>query len=71
MAKPKNRPKAKYDKKSTRGLYLKLNIRTDADILAKLDTVGNKQGYIKNLVRADISKGSETDVRKNDEEAIH
>ena len=47
---------AKYDKTHTKGLYLKFNLVNDADILAKLDAVGNKQLYIKNLIRADIGK---------------
>lgn len=48
--------KIKYDKANTVQLKLKLNKNTDADILAKLDECGNKQGYIKALIRADISK---------------
>lgn len=47
---------AKYDKTHTKGLYLKFNLVKDADILAKLDAVDNKQLYIKNLIRADIGK---------------
>lgn len=45
---------AKYDAKATRRVGLKLNIKTDADILAKLDEVDNVQGYIKELIRADL-----------------
>lgn len=37
------------------GVYLKLNKDTDADILAKLESVGNVQGYIKALIRADMN----------------
>ena len=48
---------SKYDKSHTRGLYLKLNISTDADIIDKLDSVENKQGYIKELIRKDIEDG--------------
>lgn len=46
--------KAKYDAKATKQLMLKLNIKTDADILKKLEEVNNKQGYIKALIRADL-----------------
>ncbi len=35
---------------------MKLNNNTDAAILAKLATVPSKQGYIKDLIRADIAK---------------
>lgn len=45
---------AKYDKVNTKGIYLKLNIKTDADIIEKLDNVQNKQGYIKELIREKI-----------------
>ena len=45
---------AKYDKHHTRSILLKLNTTNDADILAKLNEVGNKQGYIKSLIRKDI-----------------
>lgn len=51
------RASAKYDKEHTRGIYLKLNITTDAEILQKLDEVENKQAYIKNLILEDIKKG--------------
>lgn len=49
----------RYDAKNTKQIRLKLNVNTDADILEKLDAVGNKQGYIKELIRRDIHKGSE------------
>ena len=44
----------KYDKNNTNQIKLKLNLKTDKDILDKLNSVGNKQGYIKNLIRNDI-----------------
>lgn len=44
---------AQYDKENTKGLYLKLNKKTDADILKFLETIPNKQGYIKELIRKD------------------
>ena len=50
----------KYDKNNTVKVSLKLNIKTDADILAYLETVDNKQGTIKRLIREEIerTKGS-------------
>ena len=39
------------------GIYLKLNRETDADILEKLASVPNVQGYIKELIRADMARG--------------
>jgi hypothetical protein len=44
----------RYDRANTKAVALKLNKKTDADILAKLEEVGNVQGYIKQLIRADI-----------------
>ena len=42
------------------GLYLKLNVAADKDIIKRLDTVrsegkNTKQGYIKDLIRTDIA----------------
>lgn len=42
---------AKYDAANTKKITLKLNRTTDADILAKLETVGNVQGFIKECIR--------------------
>lgn len=46
----------KYDANNTIQVKLKLNKKTDADIIAKLESIGNKQGYIKQVIRADIYK---------------
>ena len=50
------RANAKYDAANTVQIKMKLNTKTDADILQKLDSVENKQGYIKALIRADLQK---------------
>lgn len=50
------RATAKYDKENTVRLSLKLNLNTDSDILAKLESVESKQGYIKALIREDIER---------------
>lgn len=50
------RASIKYDAANTRQIKFKFNLKTDADILQKLDSVDNKQGYIKDLIRADIAK---------------
>lgn len=47
---------ARYDKANTRQVHLKLNRRTDCDILEKLSSVPSKQGYIKALIRADLNR---------------
>lgn len=47
------RASAKYDKTHTKGIYLKLNKETDADIIEFLAGIENVQGYIKALIRND------------------
>lgn len=52
----RRRAVAKYDAKNTKQYHLKLNLNTDADIIAKLETVGPVQTYLKELIRKDIEK---------------
>lgn len=47
---------SRYDKAHTKSIIFKFNTGTDADILKKLEEVGNKQGYIKELIRKDIQQ---------------
>lgn len=47
----KRRAVAKYDATHTRFYGVKLNIETDADIIALLDAVENKQRVIKTALR--------------------
>ena len=51
---------AKYDAENTVQFKMKLNKKTDADILKRLDemkrTKDGKQGYVKKLIRKDIQK---------------
>ena len=49
------RARLKYEAEHTTQIKLKLNHKTDADIIEKLQSVDNKQGYIKELIRADMS----------------
>lgn len=46
----------KYNVKHTVQIPMRFNKKTDSDILEKLETVGNKQGYIKQLIRKDMQK---------------
>lgn len=50
----RKRATAKYDASNTRQFRLKLNIKTDADIIARLEECPNVQGYIKTLIRQDM-----------------
>ena len=54
MTEAQKRAIAKYDQVNTKQIKLKLNLKTDKDILSKLESVDNIQGYIKELIRADI-----------------
>ena len=51
----------RFDKESTKLYRVRLNIRTDADVIEMLDSQESKQGYIKQLIRADIAKQKETE----------
>lgn len=53
------RANAKYDTENTVQIKFKLNRKTDEDILSMLESVENKQGYFKELVRADIARRQE------------
>lgn len=46
----------KYDAANTKQIKLKLNVKTDADILQHLATQENIQGYIKKLIREDMNR---------------
>lgn len=52
----------KYDAANTTQVHLKLNLTSDAailarlDLMAKLDEKKGKQGYIKDLIRKDIDE---------------
>ena len=48
----------RYDKANTKQVKFKFNLKTDADILARLDAQKNVQGYVKALIRADIAQNS-------------
>lgn len=53
------RAKRKYDSVHTKMVSMQLNLNTDADILAFLASKDNKQGYLKDLIRADMQKGEQ------------
>ena len=48
--------KRKYDANNTQVVTLKLNKKTDADILEYLEKSGNKQGAIKAALRKTIEE---------------
>lgn len=46
----------KYNKNNVKQIKLNLNLKTDADIIAALDAVPNKQGFIKQLIRNELNR---------------
>lgn len=50
---------AERDKRITRRFGLKLNINTDADIIAALEAQPSMQGFVKNAIRAYIAAQKE------------
>lgn len=48
-----------YDQNNTKKVSLKLNVKTDEDIINYLDSVDNKQGTLKRLIREEINRISE------------
>lgn len=50
-------PQDRYRAKNIKSVKFELNIKTDADILAYLATIENKQGYLKELIRKDMKRG--------------
>lgn len=62
MAERKDKPENPYDrqnrynKRSTTMVALRLNLKTDADILERLSQVPSKMGYVKRLIREDMAR---------------
>lgn len=45
----------KYDAANCKFYTMKFNKKTDADVIAKLDSVPSRQDYIRQLVRKDLA----------------
>ena len=52
----KETPQDRYHKAHTVNVNIRLMKNTEKDIIEKLNSVPNKAGYIKALIRADIAK---------------
>ena len=61
VSKAQLRAQAKYDKDNTVQVKLKLNKKTDNDIIKRLSETDNVQGYIKELIRLDILRDNSID----------
>lgn len=55
ISKEKPTAKDRYDKEKTKTYTLKVIKNTESDIIERLESVPNKAGYIKNLIRKDIA----------------
>ena len=55
----KETPQDRYHKAHTTSLTVRLMNNTEQDIIQKLNSVNNKAGYIKQLIRADIAKADQ------------
>lgn len=60
VSKAQRRASAKYDKENTVVKTFKLNKKTDADILAALETVTNCNAFIKKIIREKIAESERT-----------
>ncbi len=52
----------KWQKNNTRKICLTFMVRSDADVLVKLDSVENKTDYIRRLIRADTENRKENEL---------
>ena len=59
MTEAQKRASAKYDKANTRVFTIKLNYKTDADLISRLESCKNIQGYIKDVLVKDMLKNTE------------
>lgn len=56
---PDSEAKKAWRAAHTTRVVMDLNHNTDADLLARLEEVPSKQGYIKRLIREDIARSTE------------
>lgn len=54
-------PQEKYQKENITRVVLKLNKKTDADILEWIEGLDNKQGSIKEIIRSHIEYSQKVD----------
>jgi len=52
---PDSEAKKKWNKANTQRVVMNLNKNTDNDIITRLNEVPSKQGYVKSLIRQDIT----------------
>ena len=70
MAKTRTEIQGKYDRANTKSYPLKFNLKTDADIIERLEQETSKQGFIKQCIRAEIERRDNMRTYKIKEEYI-
>lgn len=55
---------AKYNADKTKMIGIRFVLSTEQDLLDYLETKENKSGYVKNLIRADMSKAASNNKEK-------
>lgn len=53
------KPQDKYNKEKTVPFTMRMMKNTESDIIEKLESVPNKAGYVKSLIRQDIAGGND------------
>lgn len=66
----KNAQGEAWNKENTKQIKCRFNLHTDADILEKLKSMDNVQGYIKALIRADIERSAQATAPGNAHESF-
>lgn len=59
------RASMRYDKENMRQIKFNLSKKYDLDIISYLDSVPNKQGYIKDLIRADMARAKSENLKED------
>ena len=54
MTEAQRQASRKYDKENTKTFTFKLNYNTDGDLIAFLEMLQNRQGYLKKLISEDL-----------------
>lgn len=66
MSKSNPTPQERYEKANIKKMTFAFNLKTDADILKKLNSVPNKLGYLKAVIRADMAKTTDVSRKKSE-----
>ena len=57
----RSKASSKYNREKTISFTIRLNKKTDADIITALESVTNRNALIKKLLRQEIEKGFDND----------